>query len=350
MKLTSSPLAKRAILSFLCVALFSAVIPDAPFGAEKRAGPQPIKVTAEQIPFERDKPRGTRFGKLEWLGSLRLTSPSKKFGGYSGLVIDKTGTRLLAVSDLGTWLSAKLVYRGGRMDKVVDARIGTLRGRGGKPLKNKFEQDSESIAMKARGTVLGTAFISFERRHRIAVHKVTATGIGPAKHYLKLPAKIKSAKQNMGLEGVTMVRAGPAKGALLTFTEEYLDESGDHIGWLIGGRKPGRITLKRYNGFAITDIASLGNGDIVVLERKFRFTEGVEMRLRRIKAGRIRAGASLDGKVLVRSDSLQEIDNMEGIAAHQDNNGRDILTIISDDNFNRRFQRTLLMQFAIVDH
>ena len=46
---------------------------------------------------------------------------------------------------------------------------------------------------------------------------------------------------------------------------------------------------------------------------------------------------------------MREIDNMEGLAVHRNAQGRTILTLISDDNFNRRFQRTLLMQFALVE-
>lgn len=317
--------------------------------AKKRSNPKPVVIEAAQISFERDKPIGTRFGQLEWLASLRLTSPSKKFGGYSGLAIDKTGTKLLAVSDIGTWLSARLVYRNGRMEKLTNARIGKIKGLGGKLLKGKFASDSESIAMVTPGAVAGKAYISFERRHRIAVHRVTADGIGPAIRHMKLPGQVRSAKGNSGIEGITVMRAGPAKGSVLAFTEEYLAENGDHLGWLIGGPRPGRVTLKRYNGFAITDLANLGNGDVVVLERKFRFTEGVKTRLRRIKASQIRAGAELDGKVLLESDDVREIDNMEGLAVHQDEGGRDILTIISDNNFNQRFQRTLLMQFRLVE-
>jgi hypothetical protein len=310
---------------------------------------QPIKIRSESILFDRDKPRKTRFGKLEWLGTLRLTSPSPYFGGYSGLVLDNTGTALLAVSDNGVWLSAKLSYRGGRMEKLTDARIGALHGIDKKTLPGKIFADSESIVMEQPGSVIGTAYVSFERRHRIDVYTVTKEGFGPARRHLKLPARVKSVQGNKGLEGITILRAGPLKGTLLAFTEEYLDDQGDHIGWLIGGPKPGMVTFKRRGGFAITDLASLPGGDVVVLERRFRYSDGVKMRLRRIRLKDIKAGAQLDGEFLLKTDDLREIDNMEGLAVHQDEKGRAILTLISDNNFNNRFQRTLLMQFAIVE-
>ena len=96
------------------------------------------------------------------------------------------------------------------------------------------------------------------------------------------------------------------------------------------------------------EFGTLPGGDVVILERRFRFSEGVRMRLRRIASSDIKPGALLDGEILFATDDTREIDNMEGLAVHRDETGRTILTIISDDNFNATFQSTLLMQFAVV--
>jgi hypothetical protein len=311
--------------------------------------PETIEVMAQPIVFDRDKPAETRFGKLEWLGTLALSSPSRNFGGYSGLVLDKTGTALLAISDKGTWLSARLTYRGGKIVKLSEAKIGSLPGKGNRTLSGKYYSDSESIVMARSGSVTGNAYISFERRHRIDVYPVTKNGFASPTRSLKLPARAKSVESNKGIEAIAVLRAGPLKGAVLAFTENTLDSRGNHIGWLIGGPEPGMITLRQHGGLSITDLASLPGGDIIVLERRFRFSEGVKMRLRRIKLEDIKAGATLDGEVLLEADNLLEIDNMEGLTVHRDARGRSILTLISDNNFNRIFQRTLLMQFAIVE-
>ncbi|MHA1165882.1 MAG: esterase-like activity of phytase family protein [Alphaproteobacteria bacterium] len=313
------------------------------------APPQKIEIMAQPIVFDRDKPGETRFGKLEWLGTLALSSPSRNFGGYSGLVLDKTGAALLAISDKGTWLSARLTYRGGKIVKLSEGKIGSLPGRGNKPLSSKYYSDSESIVMARSGRLTGNAYISFERRHRIDVYPITKNGFAAPKRSLKLPARAKSAESNKGIEAIAILRAGPLKGAVLAFTEDTLDSRDNHIGWLIGGSAPGMVTLRRYGGFSITDLASLPGGDIIVLERRFRFSEGVKMRLRRIALRDVQAGATLDGEVLLEADSLLEIDNMEGLTVHRDARGRTILTLVSDNNYNRIFQRTLLMQFAIVE-
>ena len=72
----------------------------------------------------------------------------------------------------------------------------------------------------------------------------------------------------------------------MAFPEGLTDKSGNLRGWLIGGPAPGPILLKRLGGFDITDAAALPDGGIVMLERRFRFSEGIQMRIRRIAAER----------------------------------------------------------------
>lgn len=317
--------------------------------AVSKSAAKPLSVQSRAIALDTDNPRQTRFGRLEWIGTLQLTAKLEEFGGFSALALDGDGKAMLALNDMGQWLRAKIGYAGGKPDKILKARMGKLTGPGGRALKGKTERDAEGLAMETAGKLTGTAYISFERKHRIAVHKVTKNGIGPARRHLALPKRARSVKRNSGLEAIAKLRSGPSKGALLAFTEEYLDKDGDHVGWLLGPAAPRELTLKRRGGFAVTDMTGLDNGDVIVLERRFRFSEGVKMRLRRIRAADIRPGARLDGDVLFKADQIFEIDNMEGIASHTDATGRTILTLISDDNFNRTFQRTLLMQFAIVE-
>ena len=51
----------------------------------------------------------------------------------------------------------------------------------------------------------------------------------------------------------------------------------------------------------------------------------------------------------MEADLAQQIDNMEGIAVHEGRKGETIVTLISDDNFNRFLQRTVLLQFRLTD-
>ena len=86
----------------------------------------------------------------------------------------------------------------------------------------------------------------------------------------------------------------------------------------------------------------------MVLERRFRFSEGVKMRIRRIAAGELKKGAVIAGEVLLEANDSFNIDNMEAIAAHRAASGETVLTLMSDDNFSP-LQRTLIMQFTLRD-
>ncbi len=92
----------------------------------------------------------------------------------------------------------------------------------------------------------------------------------------------------------------------------------------------------------------LPGGDLLVLERKFSWTGGLAIRLRRIALTGIKPGALVDGAVLFEADLGQEIDNMEGLSVHRSAAGETVLTLISDDNFSL-LQRTLLLQFVLAE-
>ena len=121
-------------------------------------------------------------------------------------------------------------------------------------------------------------------------------------------------------------------------------------GWILkaGAGRPKSIALTNPNGFDITDAAAAQDGGLLVLERRFRWGEGIKMRLRQIPAKSIRPGRVLSGRTLIRADLRYQIDNMEGLAVHVDKRGRTVLTVISDDNFNPFLQRTVLLQFELI--
>ena len=87
--------------------------------------------------------------------------------------------------------------------------------------------------------------------------------------------------------------------------------------FLIGGPRPGEFTIRRKNDFDVSDVALLPSGDLVLLERKFGWTTGLYIRIRRIAIAELRPGALLDGPVLLEADLGQQIDNLEGISVHR---------------------------------
>jgi hypothetical protein len=154
---------------------------------------------------------------------------------------------------------------------------------------------------------------------------------------------------NQGIEGLVFVPKGlPLGGTLMAISERGLDEAGNILAFLIGGPSPGTFTIKRSADFDISDAALLPGGDLLLLERRFGWSSGLAIRIRRIPLADIKAGALVDGAILIEADLGYEIDNMEGLSVHRSASGETVLTLISDDNFSM-LQRTLLLQFTLAE-
>jgi hypothetical protein len=309
---------------------------------------EPIRteVTAIPIDFDREHPERKEFGKLVFRGGVNLFARSIYFGGYSAIALDPSGASLLAICDAGTWLKANLDYDGRKLKGLSDVVLGPVLGTGGKRLLDDEERDSEAMTLVEGDTQQGTAYVSFERKHRIARYPFTTDRFGPPSGTIPLPPGAKAMSANRGIEAMTMIRAGKLKGTLVAFSERLPDKNGNLTGWLIGGPTPGKISLKPIGGFDITDAAALPDGGLVILERRFRYSEGIQMRIRRIAPSELRPGAVIEGEVLLEANDRLNIDNMEAIAAYRRASGETIITLMSDDNFSG-LQRTLIMQFAL---
>ena len=136
---------------------------------------------------------------------------------------------------------------------------------------------------------------------------------------------------------------GPAELLLHYGTEEQKDH---YLPRLADGREVPCFALTGPR--AGSDAASLPDGDLLLLERKFGWTSGLSVRLRRLRLSEIGTGALVDGSVLFEADLGYEIDNMEGLSVHRGPDGETVLTLVSDDNFSI-IQRTLLLQFTLVE-
>jgi hypothetical protein len=160
---------------------------------------------------------------------------------------------------------------------------------------------------------------------------------------------VRTLPNNKGLEAMVFVpRELPLGGTLLAISERGLDKERNLLAFLIGGPRPGIFTVKRTADFDVSDAAMLPSGDLLILERKFSWTTGLFVRIRRLKLADIRPGALVEGPALFEADLGYAIDNMEGLSVHRGANGETVLTMISDDNFSA-LQRTLLLQFTLAE-
>lgn len=273
-----------------------------------------------------------------------LRSDARGFGGFSGLSVSEDRSRLLAVSDEGDWLSAAIDRVDGKPAGLSDVHLGAMTGPDGRPLDAKRDADAESLARLPDGSYA----VGFERRHRIVRFKGDPTG-GFTASALATPKAVSRLRANSGIETLATFPAGAARaGALLAIAEAPPDDGEVIPAWIIDGKRFETLNVARHEAFSVTDAAFLPDGDLILLERYYRPPIHLEMRLRRIAAHDIAPGATLRGTELLRAGLDREIDNMEALSVHRGADGRIMLTLMSDDNFNP-FQRTLLLEFELRD-
>ena len=308
--------------------------------------PENISVSADPIILNNSSPEQRKFGKLIWKGGVQLRSESPFFGGFSGLVIDPKGEKIVSISDSGIWLSGTISYTSGHPTGLENVRIGPLSNRKGKPFSKNRDRDAEAITLYRGNLDKGSALIAFERNTRIAQFPIRNQQIGTQKKLLRLNKSLRRLSTNNGIEALSYYSEGINRGKLIVFPERLLEPKEFLNGWLVDGKKQRRLRVRRLRGFDITDVAALPEGGALLLERRFRYSEGIKMRIRQLSANEINRDKRLDGQILFEADDSFNIDNMEGIAVHKSRNNETIVTLISDDNFNF-FQRTLLMQFKL---
>ncbi|MBW7961530.1 esterase-like activity of phytase family protein [Bradyrhizobium sp. BR 10261] len=311
--------------------------------------PVGIEVNARPIPFfePRDRSR-VRFGSLQYRSGLVLTSPHRGFGGLSGFrFLDDIGERFLALSDQGTWFTGAIRYDGGRMVGLADVEAAPILNAEGRPITEKrLWYDTESLARDG-----SLVYVGLERVNQIMRFDFARGGTRARGEVIPTPPAIRKLPVNKGLEALVFVpkaKSTPLAGTLVAFSERGLDADGNLVAFLIGGPSPGQFAVRRTDKFDISDAVLLPSGELLILERKFSWFTGIDIRIRSIPLKSIAPGALVDGFELFRADLGHEVDNMEGIDAHVTDDGETVLTLVSDDNFSL-LQRTLLLQFTLVE-
>jgi hypothetical protein len=273
-----------------------------------------------------------------------LRASERRFGGISAIRVASDGAHFIAASDRGWWFRGRLVYEGTRPTGIADAEMAPILSADGLPLASRGWYDTESIAEDN-----GALYVSIERVHQIVRFNYGKDGLLAHGRPIAVPPAFRKLPSNRGIEALVFVPKGlPLAGTLIAFSERGFDGAADLDAFLIGGPSPGGFAVKRSSNYDISDAALLPGGDILLLERKFSWTSGLAVRLRRIPLAEIKPGALTDGAVLFEADLGYEIDNMEGLSVHRSAAGETVLTLISDDNFSL-FQRTLLLQFTLTE-
>jgi hypothetical protein len=200
-------------------------------------------------------------------------------------------------------------------------------------------RDAEALTGAADGSFL----VAFESIHRLWRYVAPPLTMKSVPNTVQIPPEISRAPANGGMEGI----ASLPDGRLLILTEEFANRDGSFKGWLMDAERTVELSYMPAPGFHVTDCATLDNGDVFVLERRYVPFGILSARVTLIKGEQVRAGAKLRGKELLKLEQPLAAENYEGIAVQRTPRGT-IIFIISDDNYSS-FQQTLLLQFLLAD-
>lgn len=295
---------------------------------------EPIEVDAVQIPLNDSSPDQTDAGALTYLGGLHLVSSDGRFGGFSGLGVSQDGRRMISISDRGTSLSINISFD--QNGKLIDADgfdLGTLSDLDGSALRGKRWTDAEAMSPGVEGEII----IAFERDHRLWRYDPGTT----TPRVLRPPEELSAMPDNEGIEALTLLN----DGRLLAISEGSPRENFT-VGWVSRAGGWDVLTYRTGDGFRATGAATLPNGDVLVLERYYTPRQGVRIRIKRVDHTTIRPGEEIVGRLVAELAPPLNVDNFEGIDVISGPDGKPVIFLISDDNFNND-QRTLLMAFRL---
>ena len=337
--------------------------PDAPKlpSAQKEVGVwQPLEITAKPMGSPgKENDVAFTINRLKWQGGLVLTSRNADFGGFSGLRLSEGGSSVTMISDRARWLKAGLLYEeNGAIAGLEKAAIATMMRYNGEELTGTAG-DAEGLELIGGGK----AVVSFERYHRVDRYRTDEAGRYVFDQRLLHNRLVKGLAGNSSLEAVLLLK----DSRMLTLAEGSVaasDLADDEAGLFQGDARPGWISAasnwetggddwqplayETAPGFSVTDLAQdPESGAVFVLERAFSRAKGVRARVTRIDLADIKPGTLLKGEELAQLNMVQGIDNMEGLDLRRLPDGRLMLYMISDDNFNVA-QRTVLLSWEVL--
>jgi Uncharacterized protein conserved in bacteria len=329
----------------LSAALFAAAAAFlAPQGAASGAELREIPVTTRTISHFKVGATQSRFGPLEFVGGLELTSSSRALGAMSSIRLAGDRASFLGVMDTGHWFAGKITRdERGRPAGISQFSIAPMLDRAGRESFKKWLFDSEGMTI--RGDEI---LVSFEREHRVDVYPAKDPAGSRPIRSIPILVPERELRGNRGFEAIAVApQDSPLAGSPIIVSERSLNKAGDLFAAILEGPLKGIFFVRRHAPYDVTDGDFLPDGDLLLLERRFSIADGIGMRIRRIKGSEIRPGATVDGEVLLEADFGYQIDNMEGLDVTTDEKGDVFVTLVSDDNHSI-LQRNLILEFRVV--
>jgi hypothetical protein len=285
--------------------------------------------STRQVPLGPDQLPGAQAGKVRFKGALVLSSGDRRFGGLSGLQIDRD-LHVTAISDRAYFVEFDLVEDADGMLVGAGApMIEPMTDASGVPLYGA-DRDAEDIAILPDGQRL----VVFERNARLGWF---APGSARQARVASLLDLVPGSNED--IESVVPL----PDGRLLLIAEGIWLRKGLLHAWI---GEPGNWASLGYRR-AVSDVsgaALLPGGDLLVLERQASLLAGFRSRLQRVPASDIRAGGVLESETIIELGPPGIGDNFEGVATRPLPDGRAAIYLVSDDNY-FPLERTYLLKF-----
>ena len=183
---------------------------------------------------------------------------------------------------------------------------------------NGRNTDSESIAMDANNNY----YISFESNHRIMMHtEVEGKGIFVPKHPMFRKLSVNKGIEALAIDNENRLIAIPEKPPL--------GISDIPIFRLQNNKWEIIKYVEIEDNFLVTDAEILPMGLLLILERKFSWTQGFKTRFRLISLDKF----DNTEPIIVFTSTANQFDNLEGMTFWKDKKGDMRILTVSDDNF-----------------
>ncbi len=256
--------------------------------------------------------------KLEQVGFLNIDRNEKDYGGFSGLLIRNAGAEALVVTDKSFFFVLQL--RRDDNDFLTGYSVikkGRILSSKGELLKGR-NTDSESIAMDANNNY----YISFESNHRIMMHtEVDGKGIFVPKHPMFRELSVNKGIEALAIDNENRLIAIPEKPPL-GISDVPIFRLQDNKWEIIK-------YVKIEDNFLVTAAEILPMGLLLILERKFSWTQGFKTRFRLISLDKF----DNTEPIIVFTSTANQFDNLEGMTFWKDKKGEMRILTVSDDNF-----------------
>lgn len=273
-------------------------------------------------------------GPFELEQIWRLSSDSRRFGGYSALVLLPSG-QFLAASDRNGWLRFIPPMR---EETIIVPSGATLVRRN---LHDKHEYFDVEAAV--RDPVDGSLWIGLESNLNVA----RIARVGGAARFAKIEA-LRDWPENGGAEAMTRL----ADGRWIMLCETCGGGRGGlHLGLLFAGH-PGRSPMTKFGivvpaGFDPVDMVPLPDGRVLILTRGYGlFPPRFISRIVLADFARLDVKRPLATQELARIEGRDVRENYEGMAIRSEADGHVAVWLISDAN-DSAFQHTRLMQLRL---